>query len=408
MPAVKPKIDATPEKALVSPVIPPRNPQQNSNGGETVSGFLDTSADGHGVLRPHFSPSERDVYISSMVVRRLGLRPGDYVEGSARRPKENERYWGLMTVSRVNGQSPMNLNQRIKFHNLTPIYPNQKIKLETGAQPLGTRVIDLVAPIGRGQRGMIVAPPKAGKTTIMKDMVTGIAKNYPEIHLMAVLIGERPEEVTDIRRHLEMVTKESEIRGECAASNFDEPAEDQTRVAEIALERAKRLVEEGRDVVILLDSITRLARAYNLAIPTSGRTLSGGFDPAALYPPKKFFGAARKIEGGGSLTIIGTALIDTGSRMDDLVCEEFKGTGNMELHLDRRLAERRIYPAIDVMRSGTRRDDLLFDSMEYQSIILMRRMLDMLGDNERTEVLIGRLARTKSNKEFLASLKDGG
>src|SRR3989339_2019177 len=219
MPAVKPKIDATPEKAMVPPLSPTRNPQQNSNGGETVSGFLDTSADGHGVLRPHFSPSERDVYISSMVVRRLGLRPGDYVEGSARRPKENERYWGLMTVSRVNGQSPMNLNQRIKFHNLTPIYPNQKIKLETGAQPLGTRIIDLVAPIGRGQRGMIVSPPKAGKTTIMKDVITGIAANYPEIHLMAVLIGERPEEVTDIRRHLEKLTKG---RGETAASNFDE------------------------------------------------------------------------------------------------------------------------------------------------------------------------------------------
>ena len=413
MPAVKPKIDATPEKALVSPVIPPRNPQQNSNGGETVSGFLDTSADGHGVLRPHFSPSERDVYISSMVVRRLGLRPGDYVEGSARRPKENERYWGLMTVSRVNGQSPMNLNQRIKFHNLTPIYPNQKIKLETGAQPLGTRIIDLVAPIGRGQRGMIVSPPKAGKTTIMKDVITGIAANYPEIHLMAVLIGERPEEVTDIRRHLEVVTKNSNILGECAASNFDEPAEDQTRVAEIALERAKRLVESGMDVVIVLDSITRLARAYNLAIPTSGRTLSGGFDPAALYPPKKFFGAARKMEGAGSLTILGTALVDTGSRMDELVYEEFKGTGNMELHLDRRLAERRVYPAIDVMRSGTRREDLLFDNAEYQSIILLRRMIDMISQNGNGDSLgyiqdlLSRLAKTKSNQEFLANLKEG-
>jgi transcription termination factor Rho len=241
----------------------------------------------------------------------------------------------------------------------------------------------------------------------MKDMVTGIAKNYPEIHLMTVLIGERPEEVTDIRRHLEKVTENSTMRGECAASNFDEPAEDQTRVAEIALERAKRLVEDGMDVVILLDSVTRLARAYNLAIPTSGRTLSGGFDPAALYPPKRFFGAARKMEGGGSLTIIGTALVDTGSRMDELIYEEFKGTGNMELVLDRRLSERRIFPAIDVYKSGTRHEDLLFSGSDYQNIVVMRRMLDMLNDDERTAVLVERLNKSKSNKEFLAMLKEG-
>ncbi|MBP9702501.1 transcription termination factor Rho [Candidatus Woesebacteria bacterium] len=374
---------------------------------ENVAGFLDDSADGHGVLRPHFSPSERDVYISSMVVRRIGLRPGDYVEGTARKPKENEKYWGLVTVTRVNGKSPAEFNKRVKFHNMTPIYPNQKITLEMGAAPLSNRVIDLVAPIGRGQRGMVVAPPKAGKTTIMKDMMTGVAKNYPEIHLMAVLIGERPEEVTDIRRHLEKVTENSAMVGECAASNFDEPAEDQTRVAEIALERAKRLVEEGKDVVILLDSITRLARAYNLAIPTSGRTLSGGFDPAALYPPKRFFGAARKMEDGGSLTIIGTALVDTGSRMDELIYEEFKGTGNMELVLDRRLSERRIFPAIDVYKSGTRREDLLFSGTDYQNIVVMRRMLDMLNDDERTSVMVDRMARAKSNKEFLAMLKEG-
>lgn len=382
-------------------------PPVNSADVEAISGYLDDSNDGHGVLRPHFSPSERDTYISSMVVRRLGLRPGDYVEGTARRPKDNERYWALVSVTKVNGKAPSETHKRIKFHNLTPIYPIQRINLEMGAQPLSNRVIDLIAPIGRGQRGMIVAPPKAGKTTIMKDMVTGIAKNYPEIHLMAVLIGERPEEVTDIRRHLEAVTKDSEIQGECAASNFDEPAEDQTRVAEIALERAKRLVEEGKDVVILLDSITRLARAYNLAIPTSGRTLSGGFDPAALYPPKRFFGAARKMEGGGSLTIIGTALVDTGSRMDELIYEEFKGTGNMELVLDRRLSERRIFPAIDVYKSGTRREDLLFKGTEYQNIIVLRRMLDMLNDDERTSVMVERLGKSKSNKDFLASLKEG-
>lgn len=374
---------------------------------EAISGYLDDSNDGHGVLRPHFSPSERDTYISSMVVRRLGLRPGDYVEGTARRPKENERYWGLVSVTKVNGKAPSETHKRVKFHNLTPIYPIERISLEMGQLPLSNRVIDLVAPIGRGQRGMIVAPPKAGKTTIMKDMMTGIAKNYPEIHVMAVLIGERPEEVTDIRRHLESVTKDSEIQGECAASNFDEPAEDQTRVAEIALERAKRLVEEGKDVVILLDSITRLARAYNLAIPTSGRTLSGGFDPAALYPPKRFFGAARKMEGGGSLTIIGTALVDTGSRMDELIYEEFKGTGNMELVLDRRLSDRRIFPAIDVYKSGTRREDLLFKGSEYQNVIVLRRMLDMLNDDERTSVMVERLSKAKSNKEFLAALKEG-
>lgn len=374
---------------------------------EPISGYLDDSTDGHAVIRPHFSPSERDAYMSSMVVRRLGLRPGDYVEGTARKPKDNERYWALVTVTKVNGKAPSETHKRIKFHNLTPIYPIQKIVLEMGAQPLSNRVIDLVAPIGRGQRGMIVAPPKAGKTTIMKDMVTGIAKNYPEIHLMTVLIGERPEEVTDIRRHLEKVTENSIMKGECAASNFDEPAEDQTRVAEIALERAKRLVEEGMDVVILLDSVTRLARAYNLAIPTSGRTLSGGFDPAALYPPKRFFGAARKMEDGGSLTIIGTALVDTGSRMDELIYEEFKGTGNMELVLDRRLSERRIFPAIDVYKSGTRREDLLFSSSDYQNIVMMRRMLDMLNDDERTSVLVERLNKTKSNKEFLAMLKEG-
>jgi len=383
--------------------------------GEPIAGYLDMSADGHGLLRPQFSPSDQDTYISSMVIRKLGLRPGDFVEGSARPKRDNERYLGLMTVSRINGMSPnSNFRGRIKFHNLTPIYPNQKITLETGTEPLSTRLIDLVAPIGRGQRGMIVSPPKAGKTTIMKDVITGIAKNYPEIHLMAVLIGERPEEVTDIRRHLEAVTKDSQIPGECAASNFDEPAEDQTRVAEVALERAKRLVEEGRDVVIVLDSITRLARAYNLAIPTSGRTLSGGFDPAALYPPKKFFGAARKMEGGGSLTILGTALVDTGSRMDELVYEEFKGTGNMELHLDRRLAERRVYPAIDVIKSGTRREDLLFTGSEYQSVILLRRMIDLIngGNGQGDQLgyvqdLIQRLQKTKSNKQFLANLKEG-
>lgn len=396
---------------------PAASNQTSGGGGEPITGYLDASPDGHGILRPKFSPSDRDVYISSMVIRRLGLRPGDFVEGTARPKRENEKYWGLMTVSRVNGESPKSdLRGRVKFHNLTPIYPIEKIKTETGPEPLSTRLIDLVAPIGRGQRGMIVSPPKAGKTTILKDVLTGIAKNYPDIHLMAVLIGERPEEVTDIMRHLVQITKDSRIPGECAASNFDEPAEHQTRVAEVALERAKRLVEEGKDVVIMLDSITRLARAYNLAIPTSGRTLSGGFDPAALYPPKRFFGAARKMENAGSLTILGTALVDTGSRMDELVYEEFKGTGNMELHLDRKLANRRIYPAIDVMKSGTRREDLLFSNAEYQSVVLLRRMIDIVnqgnggGNGDSTgyvQDLINKLQKSKSNKEFLATLKEG-
>lgn len=421
---VPPSQTAAPVRPFVRPVVTPRVPYQPRFGAvhapyvravpepvvtEEVSGVLEmTGTDGRGILRHGFRPGEDDVLVPSMVSRLAKLRAGDVVTGQARKPKDNEPYWTMMSVSKVNGEEPAKMFDRFRFEKGTPIYPFEKLKLETGKEILSTRLVDLCAPIGRGQRGLIVSPPKAGKTTIIKEIASGIATNYPEIHLMAVLVGERPEEVTDISRHILAVTKESKRPGETAASNFDEKAEEQTRVAEMALERAKRLVEMGEDVVILLDSITRLARAYNLAIPTSGRTLSGGFDPAALYPPKKFFGAARKIEGGGSLTIIGTALTDTGSRMDDLVYEEFKGTGNMELHLDRRLAERRIYPAIDVMRSGTRRDDLLFDSVEYQSIVLMRRMLDMLGDNERTEVISGRIARTKSNKEFLATLKDGG
>ncbi len=378
--------------------------QEEDMPSEPVKGVLDTSPDGHGLLRPKFSPSRQDIYISSSQIRRFWLRPGDVVEGVARVPKESERYWGLLKVEKVNGKPVEQMEKRVRFEDLTPVYPDDRYTLETDKETLSTRLIDLVAPIGKGQRGMIVSPPKAGKTTVMKEISTGIAANYPKSHVMAVLIGERPEEVTDIRRHIESITGG---KGEVAASNFDEPAEEQTRVAEIALERAKRLVEDGQDVVILLDSITRLARAYNLAIPTSGRTLSGGFDPAALYPPKKFFGAARNFEGNGSLTIIGTALVDTGSRMDDLVYEEFKGTGNMELVLDRQLADRRIHPAIDVQRSGTRREDLLFSQSDYQSIIVMRRMIDVLNKDERTQLLMDRLKKTKSNKEFLAGLKEG-
>ncbi len=371
---------------------------------EQVAGYLDIMPEGHGFLRPKYTPSDRDVYISASQIRRFNLRPGDFVEGGARQPKENERYFGLLQVDKVNGKDAEKMVseagtriKRVKFEDLIAIYPNRHIKLETGKQPSSQRVIDLIAPIGFGQRGLIVSPPKAGKTTILKDIAAGIAKNHPEAVLMAVLVGERPEEVTDISRS---------IKGDVIASNFDEPAENQTRAAEIALERAKRLVEEGKDVIILLDSVTRLGRAYNLVVPPSGRTLSGGFDPVALYPPKHFFGAARNCEEGGSLTIIGTALVDTGSRMDDLIYEEFKGTGDMELHLDRRLAERRIYPAIDIEASSTRQEQLLFKEDTYKKIIVMRRMLGILNGEERTAVFLERLEKTADNEEFLNSLKD--
>ncbi len=373
---------------------------------EEVKGILEIMPEGHGFLRPKYIPSDADVYISMSQIRRFHLRAGDLVEGAARPPKETERYFGLLQVNKINGDmadkmvgdpATGNRVKRTKFEDLTAIYPNRHLKLETGKQPLSQRVIDLVAPIGFGQRGLIVSPPKAGKTTILKDIASGIAKNHPEVILMAVLVGERPEEVTDLSRS---------IKGDVIASNFDEPAEEQTAAAEIALERAKRLVEMGKDVVILLDSITRLGRAYNLSVPPSGRTLSGGFDPIALYPPKHFFGAARNCEEGGSLTIIGTALVDTGSRMDDLIYEEFKGTGNMELHLDRRLAERRVYPAINIEGSGTRQEQLLFKEELYKQMIIMRRMIGILGENERTEIFLERLAKAESNEEFLKTLKD--
>lgn len=363
-----------------------------------AEGVLDVASEGYGYLRPNFSPSEKDVYISASQIRRFSLRPGDMVGGQVREPKEKERYYGLLRVENINGQSIAKLGKRTHFQNLVPIYPNEQIKLETGKTPLSTRMIDLISPVGRGQRGLIVSPPKAGKTWLLKDIANGITTNYKDIHLMAVLVGERPEEVTDISRS---------VKGEVIASNFDEPPEHQTRVAEVALERAKRLVEIGKDVFILLDSITRLARAYNLSIPSSGRTLTGGFDPAALYPPKRSLGAARNIEKGGSLTILGTCLIETGSKMDDLIYEEFKGTGNMELHLVRALAEKRVYPAFDIQRSGTRQEELLYAKKDYPMIVTMRKMLSMLGAEERTELFLERLAKTKSNAEFLKTLSKG-
>ena len=378
---------------------------------ESVEGVLDIATEGSGLLRPNYEPSDKDVYISASQIRRFNLRVGDLVAGQARRPKENERYWGLLKVEKVNGEDINELEDRPTFDDLTAIYPDTKIDLTTEKDILTTRVIDLVSPIGFGQRGLVVSPPKAGKTWLIKDIMGGVAKNYPEkgkskkkpsVHLMAVLIGERPEEVTDIRRHIEQVT---DGMGEVAASNFDESPQAQTSVGELALERAKRLVEKGQDVVIVLDSITRMARAYNLALPTSGRTLTGGFDPAALFPAKKFFGAARKIEDGGSLTIIGTCLVETGSRMDDLIYEEFKGTGNMELHLDRKLADKRIYPAIDVSRSGTRQEELLYGRDKLKEIHTLRRMLEMMSDDERTETLLSRLEKTDSNEQFMETLK---
>ena len=344
-------------------------------------------------------PSIDDVYVSSSQVRRSGLRAGDRVGGVVRAPKDGEKYWGLVRVESVNGVDPETAKRRPHFDTLTPIHPIELINLETDPKNLSQRLINLVNPLGKGQRALIVSPPKAGKTMLLKQIANGITANYPEMLLMVALIGERPEEVTDMRRS---------VKGEVISSTFDEPTENHTRAAEIALEIAKRQVETGRDVVILLDSITRLARAYNLALPPSGRTLSGGIDPIALYPPKRFFGAARKIEEGGSLTIIGTCLIDTGSRMDDVIYEEFKGTGNSELILDRKLAEKRVFPAIDVQRSGTRREELLLEEGTLRMVWTMRRMLSAVGTNEGIELLLNRLAKTNSNAEFLASLTKAG
>jgi transcription termination factor Rho len=362
---------------------------------QEVSGFLEIAGEGHGFLRPKFTPSDNDVYISASQIRRFSLRPGDFVSGLGRPPKENERYFGILKVVEINGVDAEKVGPRPRFEDLTALYPNQQLKLETGKTPLATRIIDIFAPIGRGQRGLVVSPPKAGKTTILKEIANGITTNHSEIHLMAVLVGERPEEVTDIARS---------VKGEVIASNFDEPPEDQTRAAEVALERAKRLVEQKKDVVILLDSITRLTRAYNLSVPPSGRTLTGGIDPASLYPAKRFLGAARNCEEGGSLTIIGTCLIETGSRMDDVIYEEFKGTGNLEIHLERKLAEKRIFPAIDLERSGTRQEELLYDPKIFDKIVVLRRMVSVLSPDERTEVILERLQKTKENKEFLETL----
>jgi len=365
------------------------------------SGILEIMPEGYGFLRNNtLLPSSSDVYVSQSQIRRFGLRNGDMVAGQARPARAGEKYFSLLRIEAVNELNPELAKERPYFGSLIPTFPNKLINLETPANDLSGRLLNLVAPIGRGQRGLIVSPPKAGKTMLMKSIANCAAYNYKDIHLMVLLIGERPEEVTDMRRS---------VKGEVIAATFDQPVEDHTRVAELALERAKRMVESGMDVLVLLDGITRLTRSYNLAMPSSGRTLSGGIDPAALYPAKHFFGAARNTEEGGSLTIIATCLVDTGSRMDDLIYEEFKGTGNMEVHLDRRLADRRIFPAIDIEHSGTRREELLLDEDTLKQAWLLRRMVSMISSDsvnftEATERVIDRLRKSKTNAEFLANL----
>lgn len=366
-----------------------------------LSGVLEIMDEGYGFLRQErFLPSPNDVYVSSSQIRRFGLRSGDTVYGQARAPREGEKYYSLLRVEAVNDLDPERAKERPHFNDLTPTFPDRLFDLAEGQNNLATRLITLVAPIGRGQRGLIVSPPKAGKTMLLKQIANAIVAKYSDVHVMILLIGERPEEVTDMRKN---------VRAEVIAATFDEPVENHTRVAELALERAKRLVEGGKDVVILLDGITRLTRSYNLAMPPSGRTLSGGIDSIALYPPKRFFGAARNVEGNGSLTILATCLVDTGSRMDDLIYEEFKGTGNMELHLDRRLAEKRVFPAIDITRSGTRREELLLDPQTLKQVWLLRRMVAMIAEDsptatEVTERVLERMAKTQNNQEFLANL----
>jgi len=376
--------------------------------GELVSvrGLFDLRDEGYGFLRAEgYLPSSRDVYVSISQARRFSLRKGDYVEGACRPAASNEKFPALIRIDSVSGQGPEEARNRPKFEDLTPLFPDSKLRLETpgSSDNVTARIIDLLAPIGKGQRGLIVSPPKAGKTTIMKQIAHSIEVNNPEVHLMVLLVAERPEEVTDMRRS---------VQGEVIASNFDRPAEEHTAVSELAIERAKRLVESGRDVVIVLDGITRLARAYNLAQPATGRIMSGGVDSGALYPPKKFFGAARNIEEGGSLTILATALVETGSRMDEVIFEEFKGTGNMELRLDRRLAERRLYPSIDVNASSTRHEELLFDRIQLQQVWKLRRVLNALAADGNSapglELLMDKIRQTRSNDEFLAEIAKGG
>lgn len=366
---------------------------------ELRGGVLEVMNEGMGFLRAeHYLPGPNDIYVSQSQIRRFGLRTGDMVIGQIRPPKDTEKYYGLLRVESINGMNPDELKDRPKFEKLTPIFPEERFNLETDRHALANRMLNLVAPIGKGQRGLIVSPPKAGKTTVLKGIANAISQNYPQVHLMVALIGERPEEVTDMDRSVD---------AEVISSTFDDPGSSHVRVAEMALERAKRLVECDRDVVILLDSITRLARAYNVVVPHSGKILSGGVDANALHKPKRFFGSARNLEEGGSLTIIATALIETGSRMDEVIFEEFKGTGNMEIVLDRHIADKRIFPSIDINRSGTRREELLLDDKTLNRIYLLRNFLADMPSAEAIEFLIERLKRTKDNEEFLNSMQEG-
>lgn len=367
----------------------------------TKQGILEILPDGYGFARTKgYLPSDNDVYVSLSQIRRFGLRNGDEVSGQVRPPKDSEKYHALLRIMSVNGLDPELSRRRPWFEALTPLYPKDRVMLETTSDEITGRIIDLTAPIGKGQRGLIVSPPKAGKTTILKQIANSITANSPEVHLIVLLVDERPEEVTDMERS---------VIGEVISSTFDQPSDNHVNVAELVLERAKRLVEAGKDVVILLDSITRLARAYNLTTPASGRVLSGGVDSTALFPPKRFFGAARNIEGGGSMTILATALVDTGSRMDEVIYEEFKGTGNMELHLDRKLADKRIFPAIDIERSGTRKEELIMSNDEAQLVWKLRRVLHALDPSAAIQLLIDKLRETKTNNQFLQQIsKTGG
>jgi len=384
------------KQELISKIL---ESQAKANGLIYNEGVLEVLPEGFGFLRStnyNYLPSPDDIYISPSQIKKFGLRKGDTVSGFVRPPKEGERFFALLQVKAVNKEDPEKIRERVLFDNLTPLYPQERICLETSKDELTTRAIDLVAPIGKGQRALINAAPRTGKTVILQKIANAITKNHPEIDLLILLIDERPEEVTDMQRS---------VKGEVIASTFDEPAERHIQVAEMVIEKAKRLVEHGHDVVILLDSITRLARAYNTVTPASGRVLSGGIDANALQRPKRFFGAARKIEEGGSLTIVGTALVETGSRMDDVIFEEFKGTGNMEIYLDRKLADRRIFPAIDIGRSGTRKEELLFDEEEKNKVWILRKVLSQLNSTEAMEILIEKLSATKSNKDFLKSME---
>ena len=378
----------------------------DKNGSNTTSGMLSILNDGYGFIRTNgMSPSSTDVYVSQSQIRKFSLRTGDYVSGKTRPPKDGERYFGLIKVETVNNIDPEKAKARTKFESLTAIFPTEQLKLETTPKELSSRIIDLIAPVGKGQRGLIVAPPKAGKTTVLQNIAAGISANSPEIQILVALIGERPEEVTEMRRA---------VKGEVYSSTFDEPVEDHCKVAELCLERAKRLVENGEDVVVLLDSLTRLTRAYNLAVPSTGRTLSGGIDPNALYPPKKFFGAARNTEEGGSLTILAACLVDTGSRMDEVIFEEFKGTGNMELNLDRRLSERRVYPAVDILKSGTRREELQLNANILEKVHMLRRLISIQttdpsgkdrDTSDATANVIRRIAQSASNDDFIKNFE---